>query len=70
MLKPYGLAAATDLLLTVLKECFDLKGLPVGGGHLQQIGASFAIAFVLVEIHPSWYIFKKWYLGNNKPLGL
>jgi len=56
MLAMFRIAAAFELLLTAAKECFHVNELPLGGGHLQQIGIAFVAAFVAIEIHATWHI--------------
>lgn len=43
-------AAALELLLVAAKESFHLDWLPLAGGHLQQIGVVFILAFAFVEL--------------------
>ena len=46
----YGMAAATELGLVLLDATVRVAGLPLGGGHVQQIGVVFGTAFILSEI--------------------
>ena len=46
----FRLAAATDSLLVALEGLFHPAGLPLAGGHVQQMGAMFAMALVVSEV--------------------
>ena len=50
MVELFRIAAAIELALTGLESAFHVGGLPLGGGHLQQIGLAFITAFVLIEL--------------------
>lgn len=47
----FRIAALLELSLTALEALNILKDglLPLGGGHIQQVGIVFAIAFAIVE---------------------
>jgi hypothetical protein len=55
----YALAAATDMLLSILKALFPQHVQPLGGGHLQQLGVVFATAFVIIEVKKHFHILIK-----------
>lgn len=43
-------ATALELVLVLVKEIFHVPNLPLGGSHLAQIGAAYAIA------HLTWIL--------------
>jgi hypothetical protein len=47
----YQLAALVELILVILESSgyVHLRGLPLGGGQIQQIGLVFASAYVVAE---------------------
>jgi len=48
----FRIAALLELLLIALEALNMLKAglLPLGGGHIQQVGIVFAIAFAIAEL--------------------
>ena len=47
------LAALLELVLVILENCGNAylkRKLPLGGGHIQQIGLIFATAYVVAEM--------------------
>jgi hypothetical protein len=48
----YKLAALLELSLVILESSgfVHLRGLPLGGGQIQQIGLVFATAYVIAEL--------------------
>ncbi|MCX2865658.1 hypothetical protein OOZ63_27940 [Paucibacter sp. PLA-PC-4] len=45
----FRIAAAAELGLVGIAQCFDLAWLPLAGGHIQQIAVLFIFAFVALE---------------------
>jgi len=47
----FRLAAVIDSLLMTFEGLFHPAGLPLAGGHVQQMGALLTSAFVVSELH-------------------
>lgn len=46
----YRLAAACELGLLIWESASANSALPIGGGHIQQVGIVFGIAFIASEM--------------------
>lgn len=44
------LAATIDLGLIAAELCFHVPGLPIGGGHAEQLVAIFVSTYVAIEV--------------------
>ena len=60
-------AAAIELLLVACEGVFHVSWLPLAGGHLQQIGIVFIVAFASTELWDGWKALRAGLMSNELP---